>query len=155
LDSVAAGRAGRVILLRLSPGRDLVEGLLEACGEMGLRCAVVLTGLGSLRRFSFVSAALDPSSPCGVSYSPPAVVEGPLELISVSGVVGQGEGEGLEAHLHCCASRGKEVWAGHAVEGGNPALITVELIVQEVLDAGMRRVQDAQSPFRIFLPHRS
>lgn len=153
MDLAATGRGGRTLALRLPPGRDLVEGVLEACSRAGLRSAAVLTCLGSLRRFSFVFATLDPRSPCGVSYSAPTVVEGPLELICASGVLGEGEGGDLELHLHCCVSRGREVWAGHAVAGGSPVLITAEVILQELSGISMRRALDPQSPFKIFLPH--
>ena len=44
----AQGRMDRVIVARLLPGTDLLEGLQAVCEKHGLRNGVVISAIGSL-----------------------------------------------------------------------------------------------------------
>ena len=48
---MAEGRLGRVVVLRLKPGTDVLLGLQEACEKAGINNGVILSAIGSLAQF--------------------------------------------------------------------------------------------------------
>ena len=46
--SAAEGRMGRVVVIRLKPGADLLGGMQEACEQYGIHNGVILSAIGSL-----------------------------------------------------------------------------------------------------------
>ena len=46
--SAAEGRLGRVVVIRLAPGADLLSGMQTACERYGIHNGVVISAIGSL-----------------------------------------------------------------------------------------------------------
>ncbi len=106
----------RLLLLRLSMGADLIEGIEAACRDHAIRDAVVRGGPGSLMR-----AGLE-------AGGPPIEVPGPAaEILTMVGEIHHGA-----AALHgSVGDPDGRVYAGRFVRGLNPVCITVELVIEE------------------------
>ena len=50
---MAEGRLGRVVVLRLKPGTDVLLGLQAACEEAGISNGVIVSAIGSLAHVRF------------------------------------------------------------------------------------------------------
>lgn len=145
----AEGRLGRLIAVRLSPGEDLILGIEEACNRHNIRHGVIISGIGSLRSAIFCDPAeLEPGK---FGYGEPIVHEGPIELISTSGSIGEGSSGEVLLHVHCNFSDGTgDSFAGHLVEG-NIVLITADLVIAEFDGIYMDRYLDEE--LGVYLMH--
>jgi len=120
-------------VLRLSPGVDPVESLLDACKENGWTAAFVVSGIGSLRnarlRFAAQPDARD--------------ISGPLELVSLSGTLS------LDGpHLHAAVSDTEgNVFGGH-LRPGSVVRTTAEILVAVLPDVIFRRRPDPKTGSR-------
>jgi predicted DNA-binding protein with PD1-like motif len=119
-------------VLRLSPGVDPVEALLDACKENGWTAAFVIAGIGSLAgaqlRFADQKEA--------------AAIPGPLELVSLSGTLS------LDGpHLHASVSDGEgNVFGGH-LRPGSKVRTTAEILVAVLPDVVFRRRPDPRTGY--------
>lgn len=149
--SWAKAREGWFMMIRLSPGTDLLEGLEKAVREGGVKAGAVVSCIGSLRRAAF-HIAIPAENPIGASYSPPIHAKGPLELISGQGTIGLEEDGSPFVHLHAVFSDGKGVLrGGHIVKGECPVLVTCEIAVKAA--AGIRIVRrfDPGAEMKVFM----
>ena len=125
--AIETGRFGRMMLVRLKPNLDLVEGVEAACAEQGIACAVVRSAVGSL-----VDAALG----FGAGDSRGLFsVEGPgVEILTLVGEIRPGpDGRPCAWLSGTVADSDARVYGGVFVPGGNPICITLELVLQEWL----------------------
>jgi predicted DNA-binding protein with PD1-like motif len=123
---VVEGRLGRVLFVRLAPGDDLYDAILEVAAQEKIRTGVVLdvTGAATSLRLAL------PSEPTE-GHLPPGIVElhGLAELMG-SGIIGHVEQDFVSAdgrvayragdpylHLHVSATVNGVTYTGHLVEG--------------------------------------
>jgi predicted DNA-binding protein with PD1-like motif len=127
--SYQQGSVSRVMMIRLHPGQDLIEGIAEACLTHGLKSGVITSCIGSLQRASFFTVVPLPNK-IGAGYGDPVVKEGPLELVSAQGTIGQDLEGKLLIHMHgaLADSRGN-VFGGHLIKGKCPVLVTCEAMI--------------------------
>lgn len=152
--TIGEASAGRAMFVRLEPGTDLLSGILEACAEKGIKQASISTVIGSLARARFVYAIPDKGGKLGIIYSEPAEVEGPLEFITGQGIVGVSDTGEAAIHFHGVISDSRmKVYAGHFVEGGNPVLATIEVVIQELVGVRLIRSFDEDTGFPLFKPY--
>lgn len=120
-------------VLRLSPGVDPVESLLDACKEHGWTAAFVVSAVGSLEQASLRFAA----------QPEPAQIAGPLELVSLSGTLS------LDGpHLHACVSDAQgNVFGGH-LRPGSKVRTTAEILVAVLPEVVFRRRPDPRTGAR-------
>ncbi|KUK13569.1 MAG: DNA-binding protein [Synergistetes bacterium] len=143
-------KAGRTIVGRLLPGTDLIEGILALCKEHNINFGSIDVVLGSLRKFTFVYPIRDESKKMGVRYCDPVVIEGPIELLCGGGLIGVNRNGEKAVHLHLVVSdREGKVYGGHVV-GGNPVLVTVELVLRELEGVSIVREEDEETGFPLF-----
>jgi uncharacterized protein len=117
--------------IRLFPGDDLKACLDRIVYEKNWRAAAVLSGIGSLTK-AMIRYAGKPEE---------TRIEGPLEIISLSGTLASFGG----SHLHICVadSNGK-TYGGHLKEGA--VIRTTAEIIIGVLDGyAFHREHDAQT----------
>ena len=77
---------GRLVVIRLDPGEDLLRSLQKVCEERGLRYGVIVAGYGALRKVRYHAIT-------GTDYPPQdrqAEQEMPLELVSLQGIIADG-----------------------------------------------------------------
>lgn len=89
--------------LRLTPGQDLRLELQTFAQAQGLEAGIILTALGSFSQASLRFAAADQAT----------VIEGPLELISLSGTLSR---HGMHLHGAVADAQGR-VYGGHMMPG--------------------------------------
>ena len=110
-----------IIFIRLFPDENLHDMLEKACQKHKIKSAVVISGLGQLKKFKlgyFVEKN---------NYSPKEFIK-PHELISLTGNVGLINNEKYEFHLHASlGNTNKETVSGHLIDG------TVEVTNEIVL----------------------
>ncbi len=112
----------RVVLARLAPGSDLLQGVEELCRAEGVRCATVSV-IGALRR-----CRLGWYDPTQGRYEDFTVGE-LAELLSCSGNVSLLEGQPM-AHLHAQLAVGAgPVRGGHLLPGSEVFVAEVALQV--------------------------
>ncbi len=141
----AAGRFGKVIPLRLATGTDITDGIRHVCQAHGIRYAAILTGIGSLRKMTYQVLAPAWGTTLGAAYTTPRAVEGPVEVLSLQGMVFESEhGEPL-LHIHGTFSdQHGQVYAGHVVAGENPVLATLDGVIAELADVRLVRRNDRE-----------
>ncbi len=120
-------------MLRLAPGVDPVESLLDACKENGWTAAFVISGIGSLASARLRFAARPDA----------AEIAGPLELVSLSGTLS------LDGpHLHASVSDAEgNVFGGH-LRPGSTVRTTAEILVAVLPDVVFRRRPDPKTGSR-------
>jgi hypothetical protein len=132
-----------VVAIGLGPGEMLLESITQACREHDIKNGAVVSGIGTLKqcRMHFIEHTDFPST--DRFYT----VEKPLELLSVSGLIANGE-----PHLHVVVScRDEQVWAGHLEDGSEVAYLA-EVAILKFNDLRMARHLDPTRKIRLLGP---
>lgn len=128
-----SGPAGRIIVIHLGKGELLLEGVRDELRELGVRNAVLLSAVGSLRKIS-MHVILDTTDLAQNEYR---VIEEPIELGAMQGLVLNGE-----PHFHfVCSAPGGKQYTGH-VEEGCEVQYLAEISLMELEDAALTRKLD-------------
>ena len=130
------GKLGKIIPILLTPDKDIVINIKEACRDNGIRAGTVLTAVGSLQKATITHHASAKAK--NHTMSPPKVVPGPLQILGLVGIIGEKEGGELNVHLHVTVvNENGQVYGGHLVEGENPVLRRTEIVIAEIADLSM------------------
>ena len=123
------GSLDKVVMIRLQPGKDLIEGITEVCMAQEIKSGAVTSCIGSLRRASFFTVVPLPTK-MGAGYSDPIEMEGPLELVSAQGTIGLDVEGNLLIHMHGVLGDGRgNLFGSHLIKGKCPILITGEVMI--------------------------
>jgi predicted DNA-binding protein with PD1-like motif len=99
---------GRLMLLRLNPGDDLLRSLAEAMREQGIQSGVILNGIGSLSRYHVHVVKSTNLPPGDVFWEG----EGPFDILNITGFILDGR-----VHAHLAFSNQEKAMGGHMEEG--------------------------------------
>ena len=126
LPTAASGAptTGRAYALRLRPNQDFAGALEQFCREQGIVSAKIHGGVGST---------------IGVRFADGRIVEPfATELAISAGVIAAGAGGALEAVLDIAlVDYTGGLAEGRLMRGDNPVLMTMELVLEVVADAGL------------------
>ncbi|KPJ72187.1 MAG: hypothetical protein AMS14_08265 [Planctomycetes bacterium DG_20] len=126
------GGASQVVIVALEPGEMLLESIREAVAARDIRNGVVVSGIGTLKtcRMHYITHTDFPPEDAFFT------VRGPLELVSVSGIIADGQ-----PHLHITVSEGEDqVWAGHLEPESEVAyLAEIAILVFNALEMTRRK----------------
>lgn len=129
--------------LRLRPGDDLRQATASACerlmAEEGIQAACVMSAVGSLS-----CAVLRYAAETGGSR-----LEGPLEMITLSGTVAAPGGGGVHLHASVADAQGR-VRGGHLMPGC-VVRTTAEIVLALLPAWSFVRATDAETGFRELL----
>jgi len=146
------GHLSKVVMLRVLPGTDIIEGIQEVCQKLEIKTGSITCLIGSLQRASLL-IAVPMENKIGAGYSKPRSFPGPLELISAQGMIGQQKEGDIFIHLHGLISdKGGDVHGGHLIKGENPVLITCEVMISKVEGARMVRTYDTEVDMEVLMP---
>ena len=129
---------GRRFVIRLAPGESLRQRLSEFAGAAGVRNAVVVSAVGSVRDVAFRGIKAGAKLP----ITPPRMhrheVAGPLELLGLTGNIMPDEQGNPDCHLHVMAARSSgEVIGGHLFDA--TVFATCEVVLSELEGEGLER----------------
>ncbi len=129
---------GRRFIIKISPGERIIEQLVRFATETGLKNAVIISAVGSLKNVRFRGIKTGARLP----ITPPRMqlheVEGPLELCGLEGNLFPDESGSVDSHLHVMVSKSSgEVLGGHLFDA--EVFATCEIILTEVLVEGIER----------------
>ena len=131
-----------VIFIRLFPGEDIFEKLREVCREYRIDTAVVLSGIGQLKKFK-----LGYFKEKG-NYAPQRF-ETPHELLSLEGNICEENGN-YKFHSHAVlGNESKGVVGGHLIEGA--VEVTNEIVLLKVNVKIHRKLEDTTGLEGMFL----
>ena len=140
--SAAEGRLGRVIVLRLKPGMDLLDGIQAACERYQIRNGVILSAIGSLGRVRFCDVEALPGKKCGYGYGKVLTLDETIELTGAGGVICSDEEGNINLHVHICMSdKNGKAYGGHLVQG-TIVLMTADIVLGEIEGVSMLREYD-------------
>ena len=123
----------RLHAVRLRPGQDARAEIVRLTNERGIRAGAVVTAVGSLRSAVLRFAARDGGT----------TVEGPLEVVSLVGTVG----EGGRVHLHASVSDGSGRTVGGHLMDGSRVHTTLELVIAELPGTVFAREKDDETGY--------
>lgn len=139
------GRFGRVLVIRLGPGEDVLPAMQRFLDDAELTNGVILSGVASLRHASVRNIFRFPEQwPITADMRKQTTIPGPLEVLAMQGNVAPKEDGGLFIHCHLEFSLGAPAgvtYGGHLIENTIVGT-TCELFIAEVVDLDVRRVHD-------------
>lgn len=148
---IAEGSIKRVIAFRLAPGQEIMTSIKSACEEKKLKNGIILSAIGSLDGARFFDPVVRPDKKAGYAYGEPIVLKGPIELLSMDGMICNRDGEIL-LHLHFSLSDSEgRAYGGHVIEG-NRVLLTCDVLIGELESIEMGREYDEDLEVEIFNP---
>jgi len=128
----AVGKPGRNMAVRLLPGQDVVEGVIELVKANGIKSGTV-TAIGSLRSATVVWPKSMEFTEDPMDVAVFHKMEGPVELGVGHGVFGTDEDGEVVMHIHgLIMDKDGNMRCGNLVPGSAPVLATVDLTIQEV-----------------------
>ena len=134
------GRLGRVFVIRLEDGEDLISSLDRFLAEKEVASGTILF-LGALRRGRLITGPREPTIPPTSPFVED--LEGGWETFGVATIYPGGEGE-PRVHIHASVGRSDKVLTGCLRERADVYLV-VEAVVFEILGIGARRLLDERS----------
>lgn len=141
----------RLIIGRILPGVDLIEGIRDLCEQYGIKYGVITSIIGSLRKAGVIYAIDDEKAPLGIKYSDPTYFEGPLELLGCQGIIGEDDNGQFQIHLHGLMSdKQLRILGGHFIPDENIVLATAEVAIQAVEGVEFIRRFDVETGFPLF-----
>ncbi len=131
----AEGKPGRIFLLRIDRGEDLLVEIEKFSREKEIRCATIQI-LGALLEGNLVTGPEDPVLPPVPHFEE---VTGGWDILGIASLFWGGDGPHI--HLHTAMGRGKQALTGCLRERGEVYLV-MEAVITEILGIDARIVHD-------------
>ena len=150
--SAAEGRLGRVVVIRLAPGADLLNGMQTACEHYGIHNGVVISAIGSLACVRFCDVEALPEKKCGYGYGRVLALDDTIELTGAGGVICSDAEGNINLHVHISMSdKTGKAYGGHLVEGTR-VLMTADIVLGEIEGVSMLREYDGDMDVYLLHP---
>ncbi|MCD8492502.1 MAG: DNA-binding protein [Geovibrio sp.] len=128
----------RTFIIKIQPGEDLVEKLAATVREIGIDHAVVTSALGSVTDVKFRGIKAGAKLPITVPRMTVHNIEGPLELLGLSGNFFPDASGRTDCHLHIQMSKSSgEVIGGHLFSA--KVFASCEIMISELHTEGIER----------------
>ena len=129
------GHLSRVVMIRVLPGSDIIEGIEDVCKRLDIKTGAITCCIGSLQRVSLlITVPLE--NKIGAGYSNPMDFEEGDLFIHMHGVLSDKDGN---------------VHGGHLIKGKNPVLVTCEIMISHVEDVRMIRTYDPEIEMKVLV----
>lgn len=131
---------GRRFILKILPGELVAARLTEFAREEGVRHAVILSGLGSVRDVRLRGIKAGARLPITAARVNVHDLEGPLEMLSLTGNIfpREGDGEDIDCHLHVLVGKSSgDVLGGHMTDAR--VFASCEIVLSELVVEGVDR----------------
>ena len=131
-------KQGRRFLVKIRPGESLVANIKQIAVQEEIHNAVILSAIGSVKNVhlnDIKSGAKLPITPARLTFHE---LEGPLELLSLTGNIVPAETGQANCHLHIMASKSSgDVVGGHMQDA--EVFATCEIVLVELMLEGIER----------------
>ena len=135
----AVGKIGRVVVVRLAPGTDLLGGIQAACERYQIHNGVVISAIGSLKKVRFCDVEALPEKKCGYGYGRIQALDETIEMTGAGGVICSDSENNINLHVHISMSdKNGRGYGGHLVEG-TEVLMTADIVLGEIEGISMLR----------------
>jgi len=129
---------GRRFFLKILPGESLVNSLIQFTKEENVSHAVIVSAMGSVKNVHLNDIKSGAKLPITSARLTPHEVEGPLELLGLTGNIVPTETTGIACHLHIMASKSSgDVVGGHMQDA--KVFASCEIVLTELLVDGVER----------------
>jgi len=129
---------GRRFILKILPGESLVNCLKQFILKENVHYAVILSAIGSVKNVHLNDIKSGAKLPITSARLIPHELEGPLELLGLSGNIVPGETDELDCHLHIMAGKSSgDVVGGHMADA--EVFATCEIVLTELVVDGIER----------------
>ena len=129
---------GRRFIIKILPGESLVGCLSQFIGREKIQYAVILSAIGSVKNVRLNDIKSGAKLPITSARLIAHEIEGPLELLNISGNIVPGESSKLDCHLHITASKASgDVVGGHLADA--EVFATCEIVLTELVVDGIQR----------------
>ena len=136
----------QVVIVALAPGEMLLESIREAIKKHDIRSGVVVSGIGTLKTCHMHYIEHTEFPPKDKIFA----LKAPLELVSVSGIIADGE-----PYLHVVVSCAEaHVWSGH-LEPESEVAYLAEIVILKFNDLAMVRRLDEERRVRLLEPKKT
>ena len=130
-------KQGRRFLVKILPGESLVARIKELVNTENIQSAVILSAIGSVKNVCLKDIKSCAKLPITTARLITHDIEGPLELLGLTGNIVPGESE-LDCHLHIMASKASgDVVGGHMFDA--EVFATCEIVLVELIVDGIER----------------
>jgi uncharacterized protein len=138
----AVGKPGRVVAVRIKPGQDAFNTIVELIQEYGFKSGTV-SAIGSLNSARVIWARTTdltvPTEELIVHYT----MEGPVDLGYGWGIFGTEEDGNVFLHFHALImDKEGNMRCGNLQPGSAPVMATLDLTIQEIVDLEIRPILD-------------
>jgi predicted DNA-binding protein with PD1-like motif len=121
---IEEGNPGRLFVVRLEPGDDILEGLNRFVDEKSIKNAAIINGVGSAARYHLHVVETTNLPPGNIYFK----ADGAFDILSVAGLVMSGR-----VHAHITLSDDRQTYGGH-LETGCEVLTFCIVMIQETPD---------------------
>ena len=136
----------RVIVKHLPTNEDLIQGIKKLCRENGIRYGQILSVIGSVRQLTIESIIVNEKNDSGFDFGPPRVIPGPMQILSLVGIIFEDESGEMDVHIHGTFSDSDgSLFGGHVLEGENPVAVRLTIEIGEIAGVNMIEKLDAKS----------
>jgi len=140
----ADGKSGRVLILRLQPGSDMIKGIIQACQDHNIKNGYIASCIGSLKNSRFIYGVPDSSTKSGSGFGPELTFNHLTEFIGGQGSICHNEKGEVIIHFHGFLCDKGHIYGGHFDKPGNIICTTMEIAIHEVLGVEMTRPFDPE-----------
>ena len=131
-------KQGRRFLVRIQSGESLVGRISDLVNAEQIQAAVILSAIGSVKNVKLKDIKSGARLPITSARLVTHEIEGPLELLGLTGNIVPGENGAIDAHLHIKASKASgDVVGGHLFDA--EVFATCEIVLVEAVLDGIER----------------
>lgn len=131
-------RQGRRFFIKIRPGESLVDNIKQFASVENVHSAVILSAIGSVKNVRLNDIKSGAKLPITAARLTVHELEGPLELLGLTGNIVPGKAGEVNCHLHIMASKSSgDVVGGHMYDA--QVFATCEIVLAELLIEGIER----------------
>ena len=131
-------KQGRRFLIKIRPGESLLQSISQIAVQETIHNAVILSAIGSVKNVKLKDIKSGARLPITSARLVTHEIEGPLELLGLTGNIVPGENGAIDAHLHIMASKASgDVVGGHLFDA--EVFATCEIVLVEAVLDGIER----------------
>ncbi len=129
---------GRRFFLKILPGQSLKANIRNLVIQEKIKVAVILSAIGSIRNVRINGIKSGAKLPITPARPTPHELEGPLELLGLSGNIVPGADGQPDCHLHVMAGKASGDVVGGQLDDAE-VFATCEIVLVEVVLEGVER----------------